>query len=90
MDQKQPRQQGSQELSEKEENNGWIRFLATLLLPFVLLGIGGALLAGGVLALLAGGPSFIWISLLILGGVFVVAALVGFAVIMMMAEAGPF
>ena len=87
MDQK---QRGKQELFGKEDKKGWIRFLTTLLLPFMLLGIGGVLLAGGVLVLLVGGPSFIWMSLLILGGVFVVAALVGFVVIMMMAEAGPF
>ena len=87
MDQK---QRGRQDLPGKEEKKSWIRFLSALLLPFVLLGIGGALLAGGVLVLLAGGPSFSLISLLILGGAFVVAALVGFVVIMMMAEAGPF
>ena len=72
------------------EKAGWLRLLTTLALPFVLLGVGGVLLAGGVLVLLAGGPSFIWLPLLLLGGIFIIAALIGFAWIMIMAEAGPF
>ncbi|MBC02418.1 MAG: hypothetical protein CMJ34_03810 [Phycisphaerae bacterium] len=80
----------TQELLRTEERAGWLRFLTTLILPFVLLGIGGVLLAAGVVVLLAGGPSFIWLPLLMLGGLFVIAALIGFAWIMIMAEAGPF
>ena len=38
----------------------------------------------------AGGPFFLWLVLLILGGVVALAGVIGFIVLMMMAEAGPF
>lgn len=77
-------------LLDAEDKKGLVRFLTGLALPFVLLAIGGLLLAGGVAVLLIGGPTFIWLGLMILGGVFVLAGVIGFVVLMMMAEAGPF
>lgn len=38
----------------------------------------------------AGGPFFLWVGLLIIGGVVALAGVIGFVVLMMMAEAGPF
>ena len=62
----------------------------SLAIPFVLLGIGSLLIAAGVLVMSAGGPFFLWLVLLILGGVVALAGVIGFIVLMMMAEAGPF
>ena len=62
----------------------------SLAIPFVLLGIGSLLIAAGVLVMSAGGPFILWLVLLILGGVVALAGMIGFIVLMMMAEAGPF
>ena len=62
----------------------------TLAIPFVLLGIAAALIAAGVLVMTNGGPQVAWLGLIIVGGVFGLAALVGFVVIVMMADASPF
>ena len=75
---------------DDKDKKGLARYLVSLTIPFVLLGIGSLLIAAGVLVMSAGGPFFLWLVLLILGGVVALAGVIGFIVLMMMAEAGPF
>ena len=75
---------------DDKDKKGLARYLVSLTIPFVLLGIGSLLIAAGVLVMFAGGPFILWLVLLILGGVVALAGVIGFIVLMMMAEAGPF
>ena len=75
---------------DDKDKKGLARYLVSLTIPFVLLGIGSLLIAAGALVMFAGGPFFLWLVLLILGGVVALAGVIGFIVLMMMAEAGPF
>ena len=75
---------------DDKDKKGLARYLVSLTIPFVLLGIGSLLIAAGVLVMSAGGPFILWLVLLILGGVVALAGMIGFIVLMMMAEAGPF
>ena len=75
---------------DDKDKKGLARYLVSLTIPFVLLGIGSLLIAAGVLVMFAGGPFLLWLVLLILGGVVALAGVIGFIVLMMMAEAGPF
>ena len=77
-------------LFDKEDGRSFLKFLVTLAIPFVLLAIGAVLIAAGVAVLSSGGPQVAWLGLVVVGGVFGLAAIIGFVVIMMMAEAGPF
>ena len=75
---------------DKEDGKSFLKFLATLAIPFVLLAIGAILIAAGAVVLSSGGPQVAWLGLFVVGGVFGLAAIIGFVVMMMMAEAGPF
>ena len=75
---------------DDKEKKGLGRYLVSPTIPFVLLGIGSLLIASGGVVMFAGGPFFLWVGLLIIGGVVALAGVIGFVVLMMMAEAGPF
>lgn len=75
---------------DDKEKKGLARYLVSLAVPFVLLGIGSLLIASGVVVMFAGGPFFLWMGLLVVGGVVALAGAVGVVALMMMAEAGPF
>ncbi len=53
------------------------------------LAIGAILIAGGEAASSSGGPQIAWLGLVVVGGVFGLAAIIGL-IILMMAEVGPF
>ena len=71
-------------------DKGFARYLVSLTIPFVLLGIGSLPIAWGEVVMFAGGPFFLWVGLLIIVGVVALAGVIGFTILMMMAEAGPF
>lgn len=75
---------------DDKERKGLARYLVSLAVPFILLGIGSLLIASGVMVMFAGGPFLLWMGLLVVGGVVALAGVVGFVALMMMAEAGPF
>lgn len=75
---------------DKDDRGSFLKFLGTLAVPFVLLGVGAILVAAGAMALAAGTPSVIWLGLMVVGGVFAIAGIIGFLLIMMMADSSPF